>query len=287
MKKKLKKISLVSICLSLALLTVSCKKDDDSSDDDTSSNTSTQSSKDNNKASNEWDDINTVVQAAMIQEASSLKKSKLVSSICADITVNSTQKTIVLDYGTTGCTSVDGRERKGKINISYTGAYTDSGSVITTTLDDFYVDDLKIEGTKVVTNKGDNTDGDPYYTVSVTGGKIIYTDGDTATWESTRTRTWTEGSTTTDISDDVYEIYGTASGVNQDALPYTMTVDSNDPLVVSISCWSSGFRLPKDGTLTISPEGLSDREIDYGQGGACDYAVKVTIGIFSLVLDLN
>lgn len=267
---------------------IACKPSDDDSGD-SSSSSDTQSTTDNNKQNTEWDDINSIVQNVMYEENSSLKTT---AATCATVTVNNADSTIKIDFGTEGCLGTDGRTRKGVINVHYTGAYRDSGAVITTTLQDYYVNNNKVEGTKVVTNKGDNSSGNTYFTIEVTGGKITFENGDISTWTSSRTRTWVDGHDTQGLlylSDDVYEVYGTASGVNINGLSYTMTVEQSDPLVIDIGCWLATVpsRQPKSGKLTISPEGLEDRVIDYSEGGGdCDNEVRVTIGVFSFKLVL-
>ncbi|TNF42226.1 MAG: hypothetical protein EP311_05715, partial [Cytophagales bacterium] len=98
------------------------------------------------------------------------------------------EKKMIIDFGE-GCTSPRGVTRKGKIIVTYTGRYWAPGSVITTTFENYYVDDRKIEGVRVVTNEGFNSN-DRFFTFKtvVEGGKITWPDGSFRTFESRHTK---------------------------------------------------------------------------------------------------
>ena len=67
--------------------------------------------------------------------------------------------TIIVDFGDgypDDCLKY-GKERRGKIIITYTGKYRDSLSVITTTFDQYYVNNNWIQGERIVTNNGRNS----------------------------------------------------------------------------------------------------------------------------------
>ena len=192
--------------------------------------------------------------------------------MCATLTidtsysVNGAKGRITLDYGSSNCLSIiDGRFRRGKIYIDYSGKYRTPGTKVTTTFDGFYVNNNLIEGTIVV-----ETVTREEYNVTVTNAKITYTDATTTTWESVRTRIWTEGNGT-DFADliyifnDVYEISGTASGVGRTGIE------------IRLECWKSLIFHPVSGSITVSPDGFQDRILDYGDG-TCDKKGTITVG---------
>jgi hypothetical protein len=183
-------------------------------------------------------------------------------------TINSL-KTVTVDYGTTNCDCNDGKTRRGKIVTTFTGQYIAPGTVITHTPVDYYVNDIKYEGTKTVTNMGLNSNGQPYFNVQI-DGSATKTDGEVITYTSSRVRTWVQGyNTLTDRFDDQYEIIGTATGVFSNGGGYS--AQTTNPLHVNVGC---GF--PVSGTLEITPQNKPVRSVDYGQG-VCDYAFTVTV----------
>lgn len=191
------------------------------------------------------------------------------SGNCATITwdTTSTPKVITIDFGPVNCLCNDGRYRRGKIIITYTGPYAAPGTVITITPQDYFVNDNQIMGQKVVTNQGPNAQGQPTFSV-VVNGQVIKTDGGIITWQSTRTRTWIAGYDTPQLTDDEYSITGSAQGTTAQGQSFTITI--LNPLIRQVGCkWF------KAGSLKIERPGKPDILIDYGNGD-CDSQVQVT-----------
>ncbi|KPL26029.1 MAG: hypothetical protein AMS23_03530, partial [Bacteroides sp. SM1_62] len=168
------------------------------------------------------------------------------------------------------------RTRKGKIIITVSGPMWEEGSSRTVELEDFYINDHKVEGTRVVTNEGRHMEGEyegkRYFSVVLTGGKVYVPDSDIViSKEVNRTRTFVEGEDTRwDTRDDIWHINGTASGVNRKGIPFTREIIS--PLWKEIGC-----RFITKGTVLISAEGRPDVILDYGDG-TCDPEVTITVG---------
>ncbi len=183
-------------------------------------------------------------------------------------TLNST-KSVTIDWGSSNCDCNDGKQRRGKIVTTFTGKYRDSGTVITHTPVDYYVNDNKIAGTKTVTNMGTNASGQPYFNISV-NGTVSMTDGDVFTYSSTRVRTWTHGYTTLlNFSDDEFDISGTANASSTNGNGYSATITT--PLHVRMGC-----AYIMSGVLEFTPTGKALRTINYGPG-TCDNTFTVTI----------
>ncbi len=185
-------------------------------------------------------------------------------------------KDITIDFGT-GTTDWLGRTRKGIININATAMYKDPGAVFTIVPSNYYVEDHKVEGQKIVTNNGRNTAGNINYTIEIDNGRLTTPDGDVATWESIRNREWSAGEGTNWLShglsgilDDVYTITGSANGVNRLGREFDLVI--TNPLIVALDCqWI------KKGTFEMQPEDLDVRTFDYGPGD-CDNEATVEIG---------
>lgn len=206
---------------------------------------------------------------------------------CATISFDtaSSPRTLTIDFGATNCLCGDGNYRKGRILVSWTGPYRDSGSVRTITFDNYFVNYNQILGTKTVTNNGTNASGHPVYTVTVSGSIIwdpqYFGGGGTSTYSSTRTREWSAGYNTLAWSDDVYLISGTASGTTRIGSSYTMS--TSEALKKEI-----GFRHFTDGVLNFTPSGKFTRVIDYGYvNGGRDNLAQVTINGYTFTVQLK
>lgn len=221
-----------------------------------------------------FDDMQSISDQAFAGSISSFKNGDIsdITSGCATITRDDVAKTILIDFGTTNCTGNDGRDRRGKILVTYTGAYREVGTVITITPDNYFVNDNQIEGSKVIKNLGD-TDGDTFleYQVTVNGTVTLADNGGTITFAADKYREWVAGEATEDRSDDEYNVWGTASGSHTDGKAYTAVVDEATPLHRIVGCrhWVSGI-------LNLTPTGKPTRSIDFGDG-TCDDKAVVTV----------
>lgn len=276
------------ICL-LSIISFSCKKEQkDPLEYDT------QTTQDNALAEGVFSDVNNIVNQAMISGTAGLityrtiEDNTSILSGCATVTVtpNGAGGTISVDFGSANCYCRDFKYRRGIINFTYTGAYTDSGTVITTTFDNYYVGKdstymFKVNGTKTVQCLGMNADSAFVYSVNV-NGSMVDANSRTMSWTSSRTRKWIAGYATTGInswSDDVYTISGTSSGTNFEGNAFTAAITT--PLVIDYSC-----RYIAKGVIELTPSGKPTRSIDYGNG-TCDDDATITVNGISFQVKLR
>ena len=202
---------------------------------------------------------------------------------CATITKDtlSEPKVITIDFGPVNCQCNDGRYRRGKIIVTYSGGrYFDIGSVKTITFDNFFRNDNKVEGVRKVTNNGQNASGQWTWTISAENMKITRPDGTFHTWNSTRLRTMINGYSTQQIwSDDEYTITGSATGVNKNGVAYSAMITT--PLHRLMSC-----RWIDSGVIEITPETGPVRTMDFGNGD-CDNLLTVSVGTRSRTIEMN
>ena len=179
-------------------------------------------------------------------------------------------KDVTVNYGTTNYLCQDGRYRRGVINFETTGFYRDEGTVVTITFDNYYQNNIKVEGTQIVTNTGRNGSNNLVYTVEINDGVVTTTDDKVIHYEENTSREWVGGETTVlEICDDNYHITGTQNGISSDSISYLLTVQ--DRLDVMVCCkWIRG------GVLDVDIEGLETITIDYGND-ECDQNAVVTI----------
>ena len=253
-----------------------CKKEKDEVDADT------QSSQDNAQAESIMIEINEIADQAVLDGDITTHLSGFGSnsmfSTCASITstIDSADGsgTANIDFGPHFCQGHDTKFRKGLITVSFTGSYRDSGTVITITATNYFVgydsiNPTKVNGQRIVTNKGLNTNNHLNYSIQANLTLVNYLN-EQLTWSSTRNREWIAGDTSSSWTDDEYLITGTASGKSFGGVNYTVTII--DPLHVRLDCpkWITA------GTFSLTPENKEARILNYGNG-TCDNLATVTI----------
>jgi hypothetical protein len=191
---------------------------------------------------------------------------------CAVITVTPNDstypKTVTIDFPGDGCWCADGKHRKGTITLFFTGPIRRPGSVVTITLTNFYLNRAHIEGTKTISNLSEN--GAIKFTVQVVGGKVTFPNGRGYKYEGLKYKAQIDGSTTNDVSDDVYKIEGRSKTEFNNGL--TINLNTETPLIKKVACdWIN------DGTLKIK---INNRVLflDYGapNNGDCDNKALLT-----------
>jgi len=143
---------------------------------------------------------------------------------CAVVTESSNTfpKTVTIDYGTE-CVGQNGLTKKGKIIINVSGDMRVAGNTRTVTFENFYINDVKIEGSRNSENMGPNTAGN--MVVKITGD-ITATNGEFSRNRSfTRYREWISGIATCDISDDEFHVTGSGTAIGRRGIeiPHTIT----------------------------------------------------------------
>lgn len=190
---------------------------------------------------------------------------------CATVTVapnnHTYPKTVTIDFGE-GCVCADGKFRKGKIVIHLTGPIRRTGSVMTITLSNFYLNRAHIEGTKVVSNLSENSN--IKFTVQVVGGAVTFPNGRGYQYQTLKYIKQIDGGTTRILRDDVYNIEGRSQTQFNNGL--TITLNTESPLMKRVVCpWIN------DGVLKIK---INSRVLllNFGapSNGDCDNKAMLT-----------
>lgn len=182
-----------------------------------------------------------------------------------------------IDFGEENCLCNDGRYRRGKILTTFTGMYREPGTIITHTLEDYFVDNDEVMGTMVITNTGLNELDHMQYDVQVTGEVHKANNEGVIYWNSDRMHEWSEGRESIEIIDDVYLISGMASAESTNktaedgstSLISTWEINTIEPLRVALNCnWVSA------GSLSVNASGWDEAIVEYGSGD-CDNEIFV------------
>ncbi|QEH40498.1 hypothetical protein [Chitinophaga sp. XS-30] len=170
-------------------------------------------------------------------------------------------KTIRIDF-LTGCTDQFNRTRKGAILVSLNKPIFLQGAEAIITFEDYYVNDIKVEGTQTVQSLF------PGYAYNVSAGKLTFPGGKVMEYSGSRTITLKEGAETPLVlMDDVYELSGNATV--KDSL-VTAQVVTTEKLIRKLNC-----AYIDKGILTITANGQV-ATLDYGNG-ECDNKAMLTL----------
>ena len=269
MKKTILALSILSILL------YACQDEDVINQNDL---TSTQGTQDHLTAEQIFNDAGRMVENGFTDNGQN-KGCASYSLLNADTT---NIDTLIIDFGATN-TLCEGKLRNGKIIVTYTGKYRDSLSVITTSFDNYHVNNNLVQGKQIVTNQGRNNKGNMWFTIDINNASININNNGTINWESSIVREWVSGQNTYyNISDDRYKITGSANGIGLNDNSFSMKI--TDTLNIDLSCLPSC--VIKSGKAIISPNGYSDRIINYGDS-ICDCNFDITINgtIYPMVVN--
>jgi len=257
------KKTFLALC-SIAVLLYACKDEDVINNNDL---TSTQATQDHLFAEQTFIDIGMIVTEGFLE--SGVNKSCVSYNLINNNTLDI--DTLIINFGTTNCL-VNGKLRRGKLVSTYTGRYHDSLSIITTTFDNYYVNNNLVQGERVITNQGRNIDENMCFTISVNNASIVTNNG-IINWSSNRTKEWVGGiATYGNINDDRYKITGSANGIGVNNNSFSVKITDN--LNIDLACLPSC--VVKSGTAKISPNGYENRIINYGDS-SCDCNFDITI----------
>ncbi len=194
-----------------------------------------------------------------VMSAAPQKAPEFAPSDSVKITIDRNNKTytrVEIDFGTAGITGKRGNVLKGKLLVSI--HYITKTRTIE--FINFSVNDNQVKGSKTV-EYGKNTAGQPTWTITARDTIIRKEDGAMVIWNSDRVRTRTnDNGTPLNLWDDEYSVSGTANGVNAKGKAYTMTIDSNNPLV-----FFAYYQHIVKGSMVIASEQKSAL-LDYGDG---------------------
>jgi hypothetical protein len=186
---------------------------------------------------------------------------------------------IIIDFGI-GCKDRFGITRSGKIITIYSGNLTKPGSTATTTLENFIVDSIKVEGSQTIKNTTGTTAGSNQnqFTIDVEA-KLIKPNDNYSRWKSHKVRTQVEGNGTPLIGqDDIFRVTGEANGqVRFGNLVFAWNSRIVEPLFKKYFC-----RWVSKGTIRTRRENLPgnspyESTLDYGNGLTCDNKATLII----------
>lgn len=182
------------------------------------------------------------------------------------IVLTSEIKTVTLDFGE-GCELPSGNVLKGKIIMSYAISTDVHSLTITHAFENFYFNDISVEGGNTIVRVRENDNGNPQSVITF-NTTLTWPDGVFATREGTKTREW-EGYDTRLFGDNVFLITGNWKATFKDGTVIFANV--LEPLRREMAC-----RFIVSGVLELQK---NDRvgTLDFGDG-TCDNIAIFTNG---------
>ncbi len=188
---------------------------------------------------------------------------------CAEVTRTGDKVagTVRIDFGD-GCTDKRGRVRRGAILITYTGLWSEAGSSWTVALENYFVNDVQIRGTRQVKNITTDTLRRRFQ-VDLEDGEATWPDGRIARRRGNRIREHVRDGNSNLLIRLI--VYGTAEGNHRNGRGYQIEI--LEPLVYERSCAAEGVFIPVKGKKLIK-HGNRQLTVDYGDG-TCDNVVTL------------
>ncbi|SHG86269.1 hypothetical protein [Flagellimonas flava] len=180
---------------------------------------------------------------------------------CVTITtvVTDTTREKTIDFGE-GCELPNGNVLSGTIQLSYAKDMTAASKSIALTLKNFTFNGVAVEGSADILRVRSNENGNPQGTANASFN-ATWPEGDTASFEGTRTREWIEGYGSGFWGDNVFLITGKRTYVGREGNVFVKEVIT--PLRREMSC-----RFIVSGVLEISRND-NTASLDFGDG-SCD-----------------
>jgi hypothetical protein len=274
---------LPKIFIGLALLSLNfmgCKKESSTPEPAISTDNQVEA-KDMGQSEDVNNDIDNAITEAMISNSGSFAQrggpgnSEL---SCATTVHDTVAHTVTITYN--HCTGHHGHVRDGQIIITcQNGGYWDVGASWEVSFNNFYIDDMQVTGTRHIENVGPASNG---MTWNI-DANLMFTNtgnGQTRTWNTTRTRSITQGYGDTIITNHIYVINGTATHANSaNGRNVDITITN---LTRDLSC-----HYITAGTLLCDPsDNRPNKLIDFGNG-TCDDLATVTVGSQTFQIHLH
>ena len=192
---------------------------------------------------------------------------------CAQVSYDSTQRRLMIDFGSTNCLCRDGVYRRGRIYVTFSGpVWPAPGASALITTDSFYVNDNRHDVEKVLVHVGLNSTGHRILRDTVRR-HIVTTPNGTIQWSATREYRQTQGQNTWMRWDDVWFIGGSAQGTSRRNRPFTTQV--TDSLKVLGNCI---FRVPVKGIIQLNTQNHTViLNYDPYNNQACDRVASVQV----------
>ena len=190
---------------------------------------------------------------------------------CASVVEDEENNTKTITFSEE-CEGKRGQTRSGTMIVTYSETQGEIGSFRQVTYDDFYLNGVKIEGTRRTEIISIDENGSKTMRTTVTDGKMIYEDGTFKTKSAEMTRyTFVEND-----QKQYSTLTGSKSGVSTEGVNFSMEITT--PIKFIYDCFGEGQRkkgkVPVEG-IKVTDDGEQIITTDFGDG-TCDTLVEIS-----------
>jgi hypothetical protein len=190
---------------------------------------------------------------------------------CASVVVDEENNTKTITFSEE-CEGKRGQTRSGTMIVTYSETQGETGSFRQVSYDDFYLNGVKIEGTRRTEILSIDENGSKTMRTTLTDGKMIYEDGTFKTKSADMTRY-------IHVENDKKQystLSGSKSGVSTEGVSFSMEITT--PIKFVYDCFGEGQRkrgkVPVEG-IKVTNDGAQTITTDFGDG-TCDTLVEIT-----------
>lgn len=216
-------------------------------------------------------DIEREIEHALIATGTT-KNLPMYISLNADST---DQDTLIINFGEENYLHL-GHLKRGEIISIYNKFIYNSNSQITTTFNNFYINNNLIQGKMYLENSGSNQNGFPEFSLTVDSMSMYTNNGSIDISNGNYIKQLVSGyNTQYQYLDNIYKLTGNAQGNSSNNNNFSLEI--SDSLNMNLSCFESSSCIITEGTSRLIPDGYEERIINYGNN-SCDCDINAVIG---------
>ena len=216
-------------------------------------------------------DIEREIEHALIATGTT-KNLPMYISLNADST---DQDTLIINFGEENYLHL-GHLKRGEIISIYNKFIYNSNSQITTTFNNFYINNNLIQGKMFLENNGSNQNGFPEFSLTVDSMSMYTNNGSIDISNGNYIKQLVSGyNTQYQYLDNIYKLTGNAMGNSSNNNNFSLEI--SDSLNMNLSCFESSSCIITEGTSRLIPDGYEERIINYGNN-SCDCDINAVIG---------
>ena len=216
-------------------------------------------------------DIEREIEHALIATGTT-KNLPMYISLNADST---DQDTLIINFGEENYLHL-GHLKRGEIISIYNKFIYNSNSQITTTFNNFYINNNLIQGKMYLENSGSNQNGFPEFSLTVDSMSMYTNNGSIDISNGNYIKQLVSGyNTQYQYLDNIYKLTGNAQGNSSNNNNFSLEI--SDSLNMNLSCFESSSCIITEGTSRLIPDGYEERIINYGDN-SCDCDINAIVG---------
>lgn len=213
--------------------------------------------------------------SALAETQLAIEGGRVSNDLCATITHDALNHRIIIDFGD-GCVGPYGRERRGKIIVTYSSELGDSIANRIITFEDYFVNNKGVTGTIELRDIEINAQGNLQCTKRLVDLTIWYPNGQRVCFNGQRIREWLAGAGDDNRFNNIYRITGSVTGRWTTGRTFTHVIV--EPIIADWSCAAQGNFARVSGVVEVTNLGgykERRRVVNYGNG-ECDNIIVIT-----------